>query len=130
MTLHAKMTMPDLQRTIKSFLWARNLFLSYSDSLIYMVQSVSRLPIPEFVGYHCTLNCLFHLRVLCKIGWNISCLSEAMEKLLELNTLQVSKTTIYSTILIRLRFQGYSFNLPWGSLEITRRVPLRSTCGL
>ena len=35
------------------------------------------------------------------------CLYEAMEKLSELNTFWVKKTTVFFTFLIRLKFQGY-----------------------
>ena len=104
MTLNAKMTMPDLQR----YPWKLCL-IKYE------------LDINVFVS----LNCLF----LCKSDLRIACLYEAMEKLTEMITLRVRKTTVFSRCLIKLRFQGYRWKsdiaiFAWRVPEITLTVPL------
>ena len=104
MTLNAKMTMPDLQR----YPWKLCL-IKYE------------LDINVFVS----LNCLF----LCKSDLRIACLYEAMEKLTEMITLRVRKTTVFSRCLIKLRFQGYRWKsdiaiFAWRVPEITLTIPL------
>ena len=99
MTLNAKMTMPDLQR----YPWKLCL-IKYE------------LDINVFVS----LNCLF----LCKSDLRIACLWEAMEKLTEMITIRVRKTTVSSRYLIKLRFQEYRWksDIAWRVPEIT--IPL------
>ena len=76
-----------------------------------------------YIHVFVSLNCLF----LCKSDLRIACLYEAMEKLTEMITLRVRKTTVSSRYLIKLRFQGYRWKsdiaiFAWRVPEIT--IPL------
>ena len=85
-TLHAKKTMPDLQRYLLKFC-----LIKY-ELFMYIFSS-------------------FHLQFLFVSGLRISCLYEETEKLLELKTFRVRKTTIYS---IFSENTGKKKTLRWG----------------
>ena len=64
-----------------------------------------------------SLNCLFSFAVSPQ-KWLAFRVKEAMEKLAEMNTFRVVKTTVSSTFLIRFMFKGYRWKLDMASLEI------------
>ena len=83
----------------------------------------------RYINIFVSLTCFFSTMVSLRKWFAHSLCIRSNEETAEINTIQVRKTTISSTFLIRLSFKGNVINrtlpsLHGGSLEITLTVPL------